>query len=134
MDCFICLSKKKPLIQPDCLCKTTYVHPGCYKKWLDTCHDILTCGVCKSTVGINFIKKFVSLEQLMIYPNKVQEPQEYDIAEGIEIPGIANFIPIRNGELYFRNIKEKSRFLEADKRLYNSKRHSIQGYKKAYRF
>lgn len=48
--------QEKPLIQPDCLCKTTYVHPGCYKKWLDTCHDILTCGVCKSTVGINFIK------------------------------------------------------------------------------
>lgn len=86
------------------------------------------------TVGINFIKKFVSLEQLMIYPNKVQEPQEYDYDEYIEIPGIAHIIPIYNGKLHFRNITEKSRFLEAEKRSYNSKRHSTQGYKKAYRF
>ena len=75
MDCFICLSRKQPLIQPDCLCKTIYVHPGCYKKWLQTtCPDILTCSVCKSAVSVNFIKQFVSLEQLMVYPHKIQEP------------------------------------------------------------
>ena len=144
MNCFICLSSTRQLIQPDCLCKTIYVHPGCYKKWLETCPDILICSICKSTVGINFVKKFVSLEQLMMYSNKVQEPQEpqepqelqeYVINQRvISIPGIAESIPIYNDTLHFRTITEKIRFMEADKRLYNSKRHSIQGYKKAYRF
>jgi hypothetical protein len=134
MECFICMSKKKPLIQPDCLCKTSYVHSACYKKWLETCSDILKCSVCKSAFSINFIKKFVTLEQLMVYPNRVQNPQEYDdIREGIEIPGIANFIPIYNDELQFHNPVEKTRFLEAKKRLFNSKRHSIPSYKKPYR-
>ena len=140
MNCFICLSKKNPLIQPDCLCKTTYVHPECYKKWLETCSDILTCCVCNSTVSINFVKKFVTLEQLVAYPNKVPKLQEYEMftdgisIRGISIPGIAQFIPIRNDILYFRNAAEKTRFLEADKRLFNSKRPSIPPYKKSYKY
>jgi hypothetical protein len=136
MVCFICLSKKKQLIQPGCLCKTTYVHPRCYKKWAEmTKSDFLKCGVCKSAVSINFVKKCVTLEQLMIYPNKVQE-QDYKIGfiRCISIPGIANYIPIRNGELFFRTQAEKTRVQEANKRLYNSERYSIPIYKKPYRF
>ena len=124
----ICLGKKKQLIQPGCLCKTTYVHPKCYKKWSEiTNSDFLKCGVCKSTVSINFVKKCVTLEQLMIYPNKVQE-QDYKLGF-ISIPGIANYIPIRNGELLFRNQREKTRVQEANKRLYNNESYSIPIYK-----
>jgi hypothetical protein len=134
MICFICLGEKKQLRQPGCLCKTTYVHPRCYKKWSEmTNSDFLKCGVCKSAVSINFVKKCVTLEQLMIYPNKFQE-QDYTISvRGISIPGIANYIPIRNGELFFRNQAEKTRVQEANKRLYNSERYSMPIYKKPYK-
>jgi hypothetical protein len=70
----------------------------------------------------------------MVYPNRVQNPQEYNIRDGIVIPGIADFIQIHNEELLFRNIVEKTRFQEAKKRLYKSERHSIISYKKPYRF
>lgn len=135
MDCFICLSRKQPLIQPDCLCKTIYVHPGCYKKWLQTtCPDILTCSVCKSAVSVNFVKQFVSLEQLMIYPHKIQEPNEdgFVLREGISIPGIAEFIPVDNDELQYTNPKQKDRIKEASKRLRKSERYSVQSYKNSY--
>jgi hypothetical protein len=62
----------------------------------------------------------------MIYPNKVQE-QDYKLGF------IANYIPIRNGELLFRNQGEKTRVQEANKRLYNNERYSIPIYKKAYK-
>jgi len=133
--CFICLGEKKQLIQPGCLCKTTYVHPKCYKKWAEmTNSDFLKCGVCKSAVSINFVKKCVTLEQLMIYPNKFQD-QDYKLGfiRFISIPGIANHIPIRNGELFFRNQVEKTRVQEANKRLYNSERYSMPIYKKPYK-
>jgi|688.fasta_scaffold09244_16 hypothetical protein len=65
----------------------------------------------------------------MIYPNKFQE-QDYTISfRGISVPGIANYIPIRNGELFFRNQPEKTRVQEANKRLYNSEHYSIPIYK-----
>lgn len=143
MDCFICLSRKQPLIQPDCLCKTIYVHPGCYKKWLQTtCPDILTCSICKSAVSVNFVKQFVSLEQLMIYPHKIQEPNEdgFILRDGvlirdfIVIPGIAENLELRDGEIYYKNSKQKDCVTESAKRLHKSERYSVQSYKKPYCF
>lgn len=143
MDCFICLSRKQPLIQPDCLCKTIYVHPGCYKKWLQTtCPDILTCSVCKSAVSVNFVKQFVSLEQLMIYPHKIQEPNEdgfvlrdgFLIRDFIAIPGIADNLELHNGEIHYKNSKQKDCVTESAKRLRKSERYSVQSYKKSYCF
>lgn len=138
MDCFICLSRKQPLIQPDCLCKTIYVHPGCYKKWLQTtCPDILTCSVCKSAVSVNFVKQFVSLEQLMVYPHKIQEPNIAEFlgfTEGIVIPGITDILELHNGEIRYKNIKQRDRVTESAKRLRKSQRYSLPSYKKPYRF
>ena len=138
MDCFICLSRKQPLIQPDCVCKTIYVHPGCYKKWLQTtCPDILVCSVCKSTVSITFVKQFVTLEQFMMYPHNIREPNEvYEIStrDGISIPGIAEFILVENDELQYKNPKQKDRVKEASKRLHKSEHLTIPSYKKPFCF
>jgi hypothetical protein len=107
-----------------------------------TCPDILTCGICKSEVSISFVKQFVSLEQLMAYPNKIQEPDEiqelnengFVLIESIIIPGIAEVRVLCNGELHYKNIKQQDRVTESAKRLHKSERHSIPSYKKPYRF
>ena len=65
MNCFICYHDNN-LIRPDCLCKTLYVHPICYTKWLQKCPDILTCSICKSSVSLNFVKQYLSIEQLIL--------------------------------------------------------------------
>jgi hypothetical protein len=120
------------------VCKTIYVHPGCYKKWLQTtCPDILVCSVCKSTVSITFVKQFVTLEQFMMYPHNIREPNEvYEIStrDGISIPGIAEFILVENDELQYKNPKQKDRVKEASKRLHKSEHLTIPSYKKPFCF
>ena len=73
----------------------------------------------------------------MIYPHKIQEPniaEFWGFNEGTVIPGIADIFELHNGEIRYKNIKQRDRFMESAKRLRKSERYSVQSYKKSYCF
>jgi hypothetical protein len=67
MECFICLSGRRPLIHADCQCNQMFVHIACYSKRL-MYH--VTCPTCNVEASLHFIKEYVSFDQLMA-PSKM---------------------------------------------------------------
>ena len=120
--CFICLSNKKTLIKSDCVCKNIYVHPSCYKKWLDTCPDIFTCSICKTDVSVTFLKKFVTMEKLMLYKTHTDADEDEDededgwtITNGFTAHGVLVTLD-DNDDWWFETIEDMTLFTESSKR------------------
>ena len=118
--CYICLSSKRTLIKPDCLCKTMLVHRSCFTKWLSTSPDFITCPVCKDTFNPSFLVSFVGVEALMKYSDK-REDSEEDEEENYEfelnVPGLPPTIyQDDDGTLYFDSIDQLNTYMESEKR------------------
>ena len=125
--CFICLSTKKPLVKPDCVCKNIYAHTSCYKQWLETCPDMFTCSVCKTNLSVTFIKPFVTMEKLMLYNEKQDDNDDNDrdvwawngfISHGVRIT-LDN-----NDDWWFDNIEDLILYTESSKREFKALRQS----------
>lgn len=118
MSCYICLSSSGKLIQPDCVCKTLYVHRSCFKSWLNTASDMFLCSVCKTDVSPTFLSKFVTMEQLMMYSTEGNQEPEEDFEDGnwFEENGL-RIMEDDTGHLWFESIEHLTIFNECNKRM-----------------
>ena len=122
MSCFICLSTKKPLIKPDCVCKNIYAHTSCYKQWLDTCPDMFTCSVCKTNLSVTFIKPFVTVEKLMLYSeNQENEEDDQNIFFSRRIISHGVVVTLDdNDDWWFDTIEDLGLYTESSKREFKA--------------
>ena len=138
LECYICMEdNEQPFIKLPCACKNLPIHAGCLKEWLKVSYDILTCGVCKKNINPNFIQKYVSLEDLLMYPYKSNMPnmnvnnerRAYITKTYIGGNGIP-YAELVNGKMIFETDNQRSIFFEAHKRKYTSERHKNKRYMK----
>ena len=127
MSCYICLSSKQPLIQPDCVCKTLHIHRSCFKKWLETTPDILKCAVCKTDMSPTFVSRFVSIEKMMTYdPNGEMEDDDDDDDDDDEEEWFMEYsVPTfvdEDGNYYFHTLEHMSIFIESRKKAISSQK------------
>lgn len=116
MSCYICLSSSGKLIQPDCVCKTLYVHTSCFKSWLNTTSDMFLCSVCKTDVSPTFLSKFVTMEQLMMYSSEGKIEEDVEDGEWFEENGL-RIMEDDTGHLWFESIEHLTIFNECNKRM-----------------
>ena len=126
------------LIKLPCACKNLPVHPGCLKEWLKNSPDILTCGVCKKDLDPRFIKEFVPIDDLLMYPYmSTMSDVVNNINSGfrtyVGMPGVP-YAELVNGKMIFESNHKKSVFLEAEKRWHMSERRSERNKLEKYSY
>ena len=120
------------LIKLPCACKNLPIHPACLKEWLKCCPDILTCGVCKKDLDPSFIKQFVNVEDLWMYPKSpyisdVPNMPNMHFRHYVGMPGVP-YAELVNGKMIFESDHKKSVFLEAEKRWHMGERRTQKYY------
>ncbi len=94
-------------------------------------------GYVKKNINPNFIQKYVSLEDLLMYPYKSNMPnmnvnnerRAYITKTYIGGNGIP-YAELVNGKMIFETDNQRSIFFEAHKRKYTSERHKNKRYMK----
>jgi hypothetical protein len=117
MSCYICLSSKTPLLQPDCVCKTLRVHRSCFKKWLDTAPDLFACAVCKTDMSPAFVSRFATMEQIMAYDpdGELEEDDDEEDEHWFMEYSVPTYLD-DDGNYYFHTMEHMSVFVESRKK------------------
>jgi hypothetical protein len=125
MSCFICLEEDGHMMSQGCLCKGSIsVHEPCFKEWCTNAVDPFTCGVCKTSLSLVLLAKYLGIEGVMFYSDNKEYYEQVVFNDFIWNHGF--LVLIKDGQLIFDNERDMDLYMESSKREYNSQKKMVQ--------
>ena len=154
MPCYICLEEEgKTMKVRGCYCKGGIdIHKACLQQWMNTAVNPFNCSVCKGEYSTSFLKKFLTMEEIMFHPRGTDEEEDlydnedlqYNCYNGIEFLSTDDKIIFKKPEhvsIYFEminkehcDIKKESRRIQKNSMRFKVKTHRMPKWSKSIPF